>query len=241
MAASGPDLDQLKARLTRLGVEVRGGEAGPSSPPAHAPPSRSRSPALQHARNEAMGLERGKKGMADLFERISRVERAMTSAEAQSSAIKEALQEDLDHLVGAAAEDAVRSPKPERGAGKKLKSAAKPTRQSALLPGHGRGLGAAIRSAEHMRSIPAHTPLSNVLAQFKEAEAAWANEKARLRREALEERKRANKLELEFKRQQRVLEHQALDIKALKTALKSRDGQLDGAAERVRELDGALH
>ena len=53
-----------------------------------------------------------------------------------------------------------------------------------------------------------------------------ASPQARLRREAIEERKRANKLELEYKRQQRVLEHQSLDIKALKTALKSRE-QLD--------------
>ncbi|KAG2502070.1 hypothetical protein HYH03_000563 [Edaphochlamys debaryana] len=103
-----------------------------------------------------------------------------------------------------------------------------------------KGLSAAIRNVEHMRSIPAHTPLSNVLAQFKEAETAWAHEKARLRRESIEERKRANKLELDFKRQQRMLEHQTLDIKALKTALKSRDSQLESAAERIRELDVAL-
>ncbi len=63
---------------------------------------------------------------------------------------------------------------------------------------------------------------------------------ARLRREALEERKRANKLELDVRRQQRTLEHQALDVKALKTALKSRDSQLEAAGERIRELEVAL-
>ncbi|KAG2439424.1 hypothetical protein HXX76_004781 [Chlamydomonas incerta] len=176
--------------------------------------------------------------MADLFERINRVERAMTSAEAQSSAIQQALNEDFGNLAVEAAEaDAVRSPKPERT--KKAKSAVKGARPSGLLPGP-KGLSAAVRSIDHMRSIPAHTPLSSVLAQFKEAETAWAHEKARLRREAIEERKRANKLELDNKRLQRVNEHQMLDVKALKTALKSRDSQLETATERIRELDVAL-
>ncbi len=61
---------------------------------------------------------------------------------------------------------------------KKSKGGAK-ARPSALACAAGKGLSAAIRSAEHMRSIPAHTPLSNVLAQYKEAEAAWAHEKVR--------------------------------------------------------------
>eukprot|EP00198_Chlamydomonas_reinhardtii_P006861 XP_001696197.1 predicted protein [Chlamydomonas reinhardtii] len=176
--------------------------------------------------------------MADLFERINRVERAMNSAEAQGSAIQQALNEDFGKLAVAAAEaDAARSPKPDRI--KKPKSAAKGARPSGLLPGP-KGLSAAVRSVDHMRSIPAHTPLSSVLAQFKEAETAWAHEKARLRREAIEERKRANKLELDYKRLQRVNEHQMLDVKALKTALKSRDSQLENASERIRELDVAL-
>lgn len=58
---------------------------------------------------------RGRKGMADLFERINRVERAMNSAEAQGSAIQQALNEDFGKLAVAAAEaDAARSPKPDR-------------------------------------------------------------------------------------------------------------------------------
>ncbi len=31
----------------------------------------------------------------------------------------------------------------------------------------------------HARNLPVHTPLSSVLAQFKEAEASWAHEKVR--------------------------------------------------------------
>lgn len=53
--------------------------------------------------------------MSDLFERINRVERAMSSAEAQGSAIKQALHEDLGALAAlAAAEGSIRSPKRER-------------------------------------------------------------------------------------------------------------------------------
>ncbi|KXZ52075.1 hypothetical protein GPECTOR_10g1098 [Gonium pectorale] len=161
----------------------------------------------------------------------------MSSAEAQSSAIKLAIQEDMGALAAlAAAEDgAARSPKPDRAIVKKGKAVSKAARPS-VLANPPKGLSAAVRSADHMRSIPAHTPLSSVLAQFKEAETAWAHDKARLRREALEERKRANKLELECKRHQRALEHQALDIKALRTALKSRDSQLEAATQEDAAL-----
>ncbi|GLC55270.1 hypothetical protein PLESTB_000966500 [Pleodorina starrii] len=243
MAAPGIDLNQLKARLTRLGVEVRGGGATAHSPHSAATGAATRTPERKREDErfvEPAAIDRGRKGMVDLFERINRVERAMSSAEAQGSAIKQALQEDLGALTAlAAVEEVVRSPKPERVIVKKPKGTAK-VRPSALVSAPTRGLSAAVRSAEHMRSIPAHTPLSNVLAQYKEAEAAWAHDKARLRRDALEERKRANKLELELKRQQRVLEHQTLDIKALKTALKSRDSHIETATERVRELDTSL-
>lgn len=51
-------------------------------------------------------------------------------------------------------------------------------RQSAPNP-TAKGLVAAVRSAGHMKSIPAHTPLSTVMSQFKEAEEAWAHEKVR--------------------------------------------------------------
>ncbi|GIL59828.1 hypothetical protein Vafri_14550 [Volvox africanus] len=239
MAGAVVDLNQLKARLTRLGVDVRGGGAIPQSPAIAAvrSPDRKREDGRLV---EPAAVDRGRKGMSDLFERINRVERAMSSAEAQGTAIKQALQEDLGALAAlAAAEEAARSPKRERAVVKKAKGGAK-GRPLALTAGGGRGLSAAVRNAEHMRSIPANTPLSTVLAQFKEAEASWAHEKARLRRDAVEERKRANKLELEVKRQQRVLEHQALDIKALKTALKSRDSHIETATERVRELDSSL-
>ncbi|EFJ53212.1 hypothetical protein VOLCADRAFT_102815 [Volvox carteri f. nagariensis] len=242
MAAPALDLNQLKARLTRLGVDVRGGGAG-SQGPHVTTVTAARSPEKQpeDARLvEPAAVDRGRKGMSDLFERINRVERAMSSAEAQGTAIKQALQEDLTALEAlAAAGEPTRSPKRERVNVKKPKAGTK-TRPSALAAGGGRGLSAAVRNADHMRSIPPTTPLSTVLAQFREAEAAWAHEKARLRRDAIEERKRANKLELEAKRQQRVLEHQALDIKALKTALKSRDSHIETATERVRELDNSL-
>lgn len=167
----------------------------------------------------------------------------MNSAEAQGSAIQQALEEEGKAGPVVAAGEV--NPKPARAssAAKKAKPPVAKAPRGAVAQGliqGGKGLSAAVRSESHMRSIPAHSPLSSVLAQFKEAENAWAHEKARLRREALEERKRANKLELDVRRHQRTLEHQALDVKALKTALKSRDSQLEAAGERIRELEVAL-
>lgn len=80
----------------------------------------------------------------------------------------------LVHACGTACAHACRGP------GKKLpaKSIPKISRPSPPNP-TARGLSAAVRSSEHMRSIPAHTPLSTVLSQFKEAEEAWAHEKVR--------------------------------------------------------------
>lgn len=70
--------------------------------------------------------------------------------------------------------------------------------------------------------------------------ACLACEQARLRREALTERKRANKTDLEHKRLERLAEHRTLELKALKTALKNRDSQLEVAEARIRELEGGL-
>lgn len=85
-----------------------------------------------------------------------------------------------------------------------------------------------------------HTPLAYMIAQYKEAEAAWNNEKARLRREAAAERKRANKYELDFKKLSALHDHKVMDIKALKAALKNRDTQLGAAQERIKELESML-
>ena len=60
---------------------------------------------------------------------------------------------------------------------------------------------------------------------------------AELRREAATQRKRANKAELELKRLDRINAHQALDIQALKQALKGRDEQLQDADARTARLE----
>ena len=76
--------------------------------------------------------------------------------------------------------------------------------------------------------------------QFKDSEATWAQEKARLRREATNERKKAMTSEIELKKASRLLEHKKLDTKALRSALKNRDSQLAAAGERIKELEEAL-
>lgn len=171
----------------------------------------------------------------DLLFRVQQVDKAMVSAEAQNDAIQRVLQEETSKVKGTGPTSLGKSPDKS----KRPKSIPKIARPSPPNP-TAKGLTAAVKSHEHMKSIPAHTPLSTVLSQFKEAEEAWAHEKARLRREAVTERKRANKAELEASKQCRLSEQLQLDIKALKTALKNRDSQLEVAAHRIRELEGAL-
>lgn len=61
-----------------------------------------------------------------------------------------------------------------------------------------------------------------------------------MRRELEEQRKRGNTLELELNKLQRMHEHKVLDMKAMKTALKTRDNQLQAAQDRIKDLEGAL-
>lgn len=70
---------------------------------------------------------------------------------------------------------------------------------------------------------------------------AAASPQGRLRREALAQRKRANKAELDLKKLERSAGHKALDVAALKAALKERDGQLHDAATRIKQLEDALN
>jgi predicted nucleic acid-binding Zn-ribbon protein len=63
---------------------------------------------------------------------------------------------------------------------------------------------------------------------------------AKLRREAINQRKRANKAEMDFDRLQKVNEHKALDMRAMKNALKSRDQELHEAQQRIKDLEEAL-
>ena len=48
----------------------------------------------------ACGCGRGRKGIVDLFDRIHRVEKAMSSAEAQNSAIQRVIQEEAGKVKG---------------------------------------------------------------------------------------------------------------------------------------------
>mmetsp|Transcript_18736 Transcript_18736/g.34016 ORF Transcript_18736/g.34016 Transcript_18736/m.34016 type:complete len:396 (-) Transcript_18736:603-1790(-) len=256
------DLETLKSRLSKLGVDLCPG--APVENDTELPTK------VSNIRPDFHSLDSGRgqtKDVRTMLERITRVESALSSAENQASAASQAAQEDLllrrAESARAKAKSASnklemnglessnnksRKPRPisARGAVSipPAVSSTALTRASSppanLNPLTSKGLSCAIRSDSHMKRIPAHTPLAQVLAQFKEAEAAWANEKARLRREAVAERKRANTVELEHRRLERVADHRTLDLKALKTALKNRDAQLEAAGERVAELEMLL-
>eukprot|EP00775_Hariotina_reticulata_P000229 gene229-432_t len=92
-------------------------------------------------------------------------------------------------------------------------------------------------------AVEAHSSkgaLSTVLSQYKEAQAAWAQEKAKLRRDAVVARKQASKLELELARATRLQQHAALDVASLKAALKGRDVVLEEAMAKVKHLEEVL-
>lgn len=63
---------------------------------------------------------------------------------------------------------------------------------------------------------------------------------AQLRREAVAQRKRASTSEAELAKAQRLAAQRALDIQALRAALKGRDTQLAEASARMHTMDEAL-
>lgn len=63
---------------------------------------------------------------------------------------------------------------------------------------------------------------------------------AKLRREAVANRKKASKLELEMAKLQRLHQHKSLDVSSLRAALKGRDLQLEEAHARNKQLEAAL-
>lgn len=99
---------------------------------------------------------------------------------------------------------------------------------------------AAIKKPSAAVSADRGSPLATVLAQYKEAQAAWAQDKAKLRREAVSCRKQAGKLELELAKLQRLHQHKTLDVSSLRAALKGRDLLLEEAQARSRQLEEAL-
>eukprot|EP00951_Prasinocladus_malaysianus_P026855 scaffold239433_cov40-Prasinocladus_malaysianus.AAC.1 len=57
-----------------------------------------------------------------------------------------------------------------------------------------------VQSAVKSDSHSHKSPLASVLEQYRAAETSWAQEKAKLRRELIEQRKRANKFENDYKK-----------------------------------------
>lgn len=95
---------------------------------------------------------------------------------------------------------------------------------------------AAAASVDDLRN----SPLGTVLAQYKEAQAAWGQEKAKLRREAVAARKEASQARLELTKASRSSEHRAQEASSLKAALKGRDVLLEELQGRVRQLEDEL-
>ncbi|KAJ9506042.1 hypothetical protein QJQ45_016626, partial [Haematococcus lacustris] len=128
--------------------------------------------------------------------------------------------------------------------------------------------GAGGKSADLLRGVPQHTPLSSVLHQYRDAEVSWAHDKAvrkvdvhatakrrirvvqlspaqwtaaaQLRRDSEDSKRRALKAEADLRKLSRLAESRSLDIKALRTALRNRDVQLEASADRIKELEGLL-
>ncbi|KAL0056376.1 hypothetical protein WJX82_010684 [Trebouxia sp. C0006] len=88
-------------------------------------------------------------------------------------------------------------------------------------------------------ALLAYSPVAAMLDRFKTAEAAWNQEKAQYRHEAEVQRKKANKLQFEFEKLQTAHRHQSSELKAMMTALKSRDGQLATAQRQLQGLQEA--
>ncbi|GAX84848.1 hypothetical protein CEUSTIGMA_g12269.t1 [Chlamydomonas eustigma] len=188
--------------------------------------------------------------MQGLLQRVNQVEAAISRAGEEH--IKELISFQGDPALPRAATSPLQTSKRDGKAVRKMRNVSSANKfrsqevsmstamTAAASLAHGGTHGIAI-SHGHARSLPVHAPLSSVLAQLKESETTWAHEKARLRREADVERRRALKIDVELQKATRMLEDRRLDTKALKSALKNRDNQLAASGERIKELEDALN
>lgn len=227
------NLEQLKERLAKLGVHVSPNSIADSTA------SRPQKPSSEGAtrRSLAAQFERHKTDVVELLDRCTKVEAGLNNA---SVAVHEA--KDAVHEASAASQALVeRVPSPQTKSTKKTGKAStkpkKPTNTNDKLILRSPDIASSPQPTRPRSAGGGHTPLASVLAQYKEAETFWAQEKARLRREAVTHRKKASKLELELQRVTRLHEHRGLDMKALKAALKSRDQQIQSLTARVKELE----
>eukprot|EP00877_Chromochloris_zofingiensis_P008578 jgi/Chrzof1/3974/Cz13g15180.t1 len=174
--------------------------------------------------------------------------------------VEDVLQKDEPDIISSATAEA----RPQSALASKLRAAPVPTnrapKQSKMLVREAQKLLSTVThlasEANHAAAAAPHqqqqhrpaavplnlpsTPLSTVLAQYKDAQAAWAREKAGLRREAVTQRKRATKLEQDYTKLERLHAHKTLDVQTLRNALKGRDVQLQEADAEVKRLQAEL-
>ncbi|GFH11173.1 uncharacterized protein HaLaN_06629 [Haematococcus lacustris] len=278
------DLEGLKQRLTRLGVQLGTSAHALEAPrPAASPrpdidlgPRHATYPPQDNATN--MVSQRPESGVADILHKIHSAEADLQSASKIDQMTAQRFVEEVAairkspeaarkwvvpvphahgfcskrgsdefymdatwlpcRLVRPVKARGVRSPgRPGGGAAVRgaLGSAPAGGARNAFQP---RGAGG--KSADLLRGVPQHTPLSSVLHQYRDAEVSWAHDKAQLRRDSEDSKRRALKAEADLRKLSRLAESRSLDIKALRTALRNRDVQLEASADRIKELEGLL-
>lgn len=232
------NLVDLKQRLASLGVHIAKDTDGRSLPYASQVAGKSVEPAKTE--------RKGKSEVQKLLDRCERVEAAISSPETVDHQPVRQKTEQAKLKVEQGTSGARIVSKKARSV---AKQAARPPVDALLaapaqLQARSRPVSSPIpRPSSPARSsrIHVHTPVSSVLAQYRDAEAAWQQEKAKLRREALLQRKRGNKAELECKRLQRLNEQRLQDARGLKAALIARDHQLQQAEARVTDLEELMN
>ncbi|KAL6757818.1 hypothetical protein V8C86DRAFT_2613822 [Haematococcus lacustris] len=256
------DLEGLKQRLTRLGVQLGTSAHALEAPrPAASPrpdidlgPRHATYPAQDNATNMGPRLraqhksQRPESGVADILHKIHSAEADLQSAVKIDQMTAQRFVEEVAairkspeaarKLVRPVKARGVRSPgRPGGGAAVRgaLGSAPAGGVRNSFQP---RGAGG--KSADLLRGVPQHTPLSSVLHQYRDAEVSWAHDKAQLRRDSEDSKRRALKAEADLRKLSRLAESRSLDIKALRTALRNRDVQLEASADRIKELEGLL-
>jgi len=173
--------------------------------------------------------------VSELLERCSRVDTILSKTEAAARSAQDARRYGRAALQLGYESEGLALVRPKKVCGRKGKGKVK-----AASPPQPPFLSVARRRAGPLSKESPQTPLASVLAQYRDAEAVWAQEKAKLRREMIEQRKRANRFESDYKKLVNQFDSRAVDIKSLKAALKNRDTQLHQMTIKLREAEESL-
>eukprot|EP00892_Ulva_mutabilis_P000640 jgi/Ulvmu1/10577/UM065_0031.1 len=102
-----------------------------------------------------------------------------------------------------------------------------------------RGFIPTVRAPYTGQAINRASPLSGLLADYREAETKWNHERAELRRLLTNEKKRSVKLEGNLNRVHSMYDSKMTDLKAVRSALASREEQIKAAVQHAKELETA--